>query len=185
MTDLFDGNSKRMLHVAPEKALQRKFEKLPNLDYLTGDLNERSAMVKMDITDIQFPNHSFDVIYCSHVLEHVSDDRRAMREFARVLKPVSWAVLLVPVKGDVTFEDPSVTSPEDRESLFGQFDHVRNYGLDFRDRLEEAGFKARIFTTSKIVGGDGFKRLGLPNRPNNVVFYCTLNYDPSPQHHSP
>ena len=87
-TDLFDGRPKRMLHVAPEAALAPKFRAIPGLDYLSGDLNPAAAMVQMDITDIRYPDNSFDVIYCSHVLEHVPDDRRAMRELARVLKPV-------------------------------------------------------------------------------------------------
>ena len=73
------------------------------------DVDER-----MDITDIQHPDHSFDVIYCSHVLEHVPDDRAAMREFHRTLDPGGWAVLNVPINADRTFEDPSVTDPQER-----------------------------------------------------------------------
>jgi SAM-dependent methyltransferase len=94
-TDLFDGRPKRMLHVAPEAALAPKFRAIPGLDYLSGDLDPAAAMVQMDITDIHYPDNSFDVIYCSHVLEHVPEDRRAMRELARVLKPGGWAVSAV------------------------------------------------------------------------------------------
>jgi ubiquinone/menaquinone biosynthesis C-methylase UbiE len=90
----------------------------------------------MDITDIQYPDNTFDVIYCSHVLEHVPDDRKAMREFARVLKPEGWAVFMVSLSEEHTIEDPSITSPAERERLFGQHDHVRRYGPDFKDRLD-------------------------------------------------
>jgi SAM-dependent methyltransferase len=93
------------------------------------------AMVRMDITDIQYPKDTFDVIYCSHVLEHVVDDRKAMREFHRVLRPDGWALLLVPITVEKTFEDPSVTDPEERLSVFGQEDHVRCYGPDYVERL--------------------------------------------------
>lgn len=91
-----------------------------NDGYLTADLSNPKAMVKMDITDIQYPDESFDVIYCSHVLEHVPDDRKAMQEFFRVLKKDGWAVLLVPIVGELTFEDPSIVDPVERTKIFGQ-----------------------------------------------------------------
>jgi SAM-dependent methyltransferase len=125
MTDLFDGAPKTMLHVAPEPMIQGLLKERLASGYLTADLFSPAAMVKMDITDIQYGDDTFDVIYCSHVLEHVPDDRRAMREFRRVLKPHGWAVLLVPIVISRTFEDPSITDPAERAKLFGQHDHVR------------------------------------------------------------
>lgn len=86
-TNLFDGTRKRMLHVAPELVFMAQIAKITNLDYITADLRNPRAKVKMDITNIHFPDNSFDVIYCSHVLEHVPDDLRAIGEFHRVLKP--------------------------------------------------------------------------------------------------
>jgi SAM-dependent methyltransferase len=142
-TDLFDGQQKKMLHVAPESQLVRLFEKRDYIDYLSADLFAH-AMVKRDITEIHYPDNTFDVIYCSHVLEHVCDDRKAMGEFYRVLKPGVWAILQVPITADTTFEDPTVISPEERERLFGQNDHVRRYGPDYKDRLMEAGFSLRV-----------------------------------------
>jgi SAM-dependent methyltransferase len=106
-------------------------------------------MVEMDVTSIQYPDDCFDVIYCSHVLEHVPDDRAAIRELYRVLKPGGWAILQVPISADATFEDPTVTDPDARERLFGQDDHVRRYGPDYADRLAAAGF---------LVSVDGFVR---------------------------
>jgi len=87
------------LHVAPEEALAWRFRQVPGLDYLSADLYNPRAMVKMDIACIQFPDASFDIIYCSHVLEHVPDDRRALTEFYRALSPGGYAVLIVPIAG--------------------------------------------------------------------------------------
>jgi len=104
-------------------------------------------MVKMDITDIQYPDASFDAIICNHVLEHVPDDRRAMRELYRVLKPGGWAILQVPYSEQITqsIEDPSITTPEARARVFGQEDHVRIYAKeDYLTRLEEAGFRMEL-----------------------------------------
>ena len=124
-TDLFDGAQKKMLHIAPEPCLEPRFKKWLAESYLTADLFNPHAMVKMDITNIAYPDQSFDVIYCSHVLEHVHDDRKAMREFFRVLKDKGWAILLVPIYAEKTFENPSIVEPTARLKAFGQEDHVR------------------------------------------------------------
>lgn len=161
-SDLYDGRSKRMLHVAPEVALSPKFQAIPNLDYLSGDLDPRLAMVQMDITDIRYPDNSFDVIYCSHVLEHVPDDRKAMRELARVLKPGGWAVIAVPIwHPTATYEDPSVTSKWARWWTFGQSDHVRMYGPDFLDRLQTEGFAVEIDRVPSTFTDKDVERYGL------------------------
>ena len=112
--------------------------------YLTADLMEPHVMEKMDVCDIRHPDGTFDAIYCSHVLEHVPDDRKAMREFFRTLKPGGWAVLNVPVTVDETVEDPDETDPAERLRRFGQDDHVRRYGPDYADRLKEAGFRVTV-----------------------------------------
>jgi ubiquinone/menaquinone biosynthesis C-methylase UbiE len=98
----------------------------------------------MDLTSIPLPAEQFDIIYCSHVFEHIPDDRQAMRELYRVLRKGGWAILQVPVLRDTTFEDPSVTSPAERLRLFGQEDHVRVYGKDYRDRLAAVGFHVTV-----------------------------------------
>lgn len=89
--------SGKVLHVAPEGHLKAMLQAQTNLDYLTADLRPDRGMVKMDITDITFPANTFDAIVCSHVLEHVNDDHRAMAELFRVLKPGGWAILQVPM----------------------------------------------------------------------------------------
>jgi SAM-dependent methyltransferase len=171
-TDLFDGRTKRMLHVAPERCFEYRLKECLGGSYVTSDLLDPRAMVKMDITDIQYPDESFDVIYCSHVLEHVQDDKRAMREFYRVLKEDGWAILLVPITADMNFEDPSIVNPLERLKVFGQEDHVRRYGPDYVDRLHEAGFKVTITRVSDLFEKDNVILMGLTSA-SGEIYYCT------------
>jgi SAM-dependent methyltransferase len=144
-TNLF-SEALSVLHFAPEEVLAKKLSSLRNLEYLTADLDPTKAMMEVDITNIPFGPRRFDVILCVHVLEHIPDDRKAMAELFRVLKPGGWAILQSPLDSsrETTFEDPTVTSSEDRERLFGQRDHVRVYGRDYKTRLEGAGFKVDV-----------------------------------------
>jgi len=171
-TDLFDGKSKKMLHVAPEPCFESRFRKQLGANYITADLSDPRAMVKMDITDIKYPDESFDVIYCSHVLEHVPDDRRAMREFRRILTRNGWAILLVPVYEGKTFEDPTIVDPQERLKAFGQDDHVRIYGEDYVDRLRDAGFKVQVTRIDELVGKDDATRMGLTSA-SGEIYFCT------------
>jgi len=173
MTNLFDRAAKKMLHVAPERCFESRLKKYfePG-NYVTADLLNPRAMVKMDITDIQYPNGYFDIIFCSHVLEHVQDHKKALTEFYRVLKQGGWAILNVPINAPRTFEDPSVVDPAERLKLFGQEDHVRRYGPDYIDRLREAGFKVRVSGVSDLVTKDEIIRMGL-TPASGEVFYCS------------
>ncbi|MDP8208209.1 MAG: methyltransferase domain-containing protein [Candidatus Electryonea clarkiae] len=171
-TDLFDSRHKMMLHVAPERCFESRFIEYLGDNYLTADLFNPRAMTKMDITDIKYPDQSFDVIYCSHVLEHVQDDKKAMREFYRVLKLNGWAILLVPITAEETFEDPLIVEPEERLKSFGQRDHVRRYGPDFIDRLREAGFKVEVTQVNGLVRDDEAIKMGL-TLASGEIFYCT------------
>lgn len=137
--------------MAPEPELARRFVRIPELEYISGDLDDAHAMVKMDITDIQYPDHSFDVIFCSHVLEHVPDDRKALREFYRILRPRGWAMIPVPLISDKTFEDFSATDPAERERVFGHPTHVRKCGPDYKERMEQAGFKVTCFVPGDVL----------------------------------
>lgn len=171
-TALFDGTPKKMLHVAPERCFESKFKQRFGDNYLTADLFAPRVMVKMDITDIEYPDQSFDVIYCSHVLEHVQDDKKAMREFFRVLKNDGWAILLVPVTSEKTFEDPSIVDPVERLKVFGHKDHVRRYGPDYVDRLREAGFSVEITKVNDLVQSDEAVIMGL-TPASGEIYYCT------------
>lgn len=172
MTDLFDGLPKSVLHIAPESCFVARFKELLGDGYLTADLNSRRAMVRMDITDIRYADRAFDVIYCSHVLEHVLDDRRAMRELFRVLKPGGWAIILVPIHDGPTFEDSSIVVPKERLKAFGQADHVRRYGADYVERLREAGFTVSITTVSDLVDERDADRMGLTTA-SGQIHCCT------------
>lgn len=170
-TNIFEQNEKRMLHIAPEEVFIQRLKKIDNLNYLTADLHDPNAMIKMDITDIQYPDNQFDIIYCSHVLEHIQNDQQAMRELFRVLKPGGWAILQVPITANETFEDPSVTDPQERKKLFGQHDHVRRYGPDYKDRLKKAGFNTQVFNVNEIVERGNVIKYGLMTEEK--VYYCT------------
>jgi SAM-dependent methyltransferase len=169
-TNLFDGHPKRVLHVAPEQAFEGRLRDRLGAGYLTADLLDPHVMERMDITDIQYPDESFDVIYCSHVLEHVEDDQRAMREFRRVLKKSGWAILLVPIMGDMTFEDPTVVRPSDRLRVFGQEDHVRRYGRDYADRLRRAGFDVQVTRVSDMIPSSQAVRMGVTGAGD--IYHC-------------
>ena len=169
-TNFFTDNL-RVLEIAPMDFLEHKFQAMPNLDYVSVDLESPIAMVKMDITDMQFPDNCFDCTICCHVLEHIPDDRKAMREIFRVLKPGGWAILQVPIFGEKTFEDPTITAPEERERVFGQRDHVRIYGLDYKDRLEDAGFIVKVDDYVKELSDDTIKKYGLMR--DESIYFCS------------
>lgn len=170
-TNLLDGTPKRLLHIAPERCVARMFRQVDQLDYLSADLTKRKAMVRMDITDIHYPDNSFSAIYCSHVLEHVPADRKAMSEFFRVLKPGGWALLQVPITDEKTFEDPRVTDPRERKRQFGQWDHVRRCGPDYVDRLRDAGFNAKTVRASDFLDAADAERMRIGD--NELIFFCT------------
>src|SRR5204863_5015044 len=152
MTNLFDGQDKRVLHVAPEACFEPRLKSRLGTNYLTADLLNPHAMVRMDITNIQYPDNHFDAVYCSHVLEHVPDDKKAIREFHRILRPDGWAILLVPITADRTIEDPSITDARERLRVFGQEDHVRRYGPDYVERLREVGFTVKVALVADLFG---------------------------------
>ena len=154
----------RMLHLAPEYCYLTRFKKQDNLDYVTGDLNSPWADHHFDCHDIPFDSDSFDVVMANHLLEHVQDDRRVMREFHRVMKPGGWGIFQVPInyKDAQTAEDPNVTDPMERERLYWQQDHVRLYGHeDYPSRLRDAGFEVTVVDMRTLLGEELYERFGL------------------------
>ena len=148
--DINLSNSK-LLHIAPEKRLMDYFINLNIEEYVCGDLfaegyNYPRLVKKLDVTNLPFKNDHFDLIICNHVLEHINDDTKAIKEIYRVLKNNGKAILQVPIsfKIDKTYEDSRVTSPKQREIKFGQNDHVRVYGKDYVNRLESCGFRVEV-----------------------------------------
>jgi len=141
-TDFFE-KPQSVLHFAPEQAFYQRFRSAENLQYTTTDLNSPLADVKADICNLPFDSDAFDIILCNHVLEHIPDDRKAMQELYRVMKPGGWGIFQVPqdLNREQTFEDPSITDKEERRKVFGQYDHVRIYGRDYFDILKDSGFR--------------------------------------------
>ncbi|MFI5204936.1 MAG: class I SAM-dependent methyltransferase [Flavobacteriales bacterium] len=143
-----------VLHIAPEQCFYKRFRKMKNLKYTTADIESPLADVKMDLHHAPFKDNEFDIIFCNHVLEHVDDDAQCMRELYRMLKPGGFAIMQVPIdyNREKTYEDPSITSPEDREKHFWQKDHVRLFGRDYPTRLSAAGFKMDCNELAKQLG---------------------------------
>ena len=153
----------KMLHIAPEQCFLKRFKAQKNLDYITSDLYSPIADVKADICDLPFDNDSFDVVFCNHVLEHIEDDNKAMSELFRVLKPGGFGIFQIPqdLDREKTYEDFSITYPEERTKHFGQYDHVRVYGKDYFKRLQAVGFTVNEVNYSKSLTKDLVKKYGL------------------------
>ncbi|MCG9892951.1 MAG: methyltransferase domain-containing protein [Thermosynechococcaceae cyanobacterium MS004] len=149
----------KLLHVAPEVCIASPLK--TQYDYLSVDMDPAKAMQQMDICQIPLPGESFDAIICNHVLEHIPDDMKALHELYRVLKPNGWASIQVPMVGEETQEDLTITDPSMRARLYGQSDHVRQYGRDFRQRLESTGFQVAIILKSELVQSEDLKKLSL------------------------
>lgn len=166
-TDLTKGFSK-VLHIAPERNLRTYLATfLTNNNYICGDLYPTDPFIqKMDTTQLQFPDNSFDVVLCSHVLEHIPNDIQAMKELYRVMRPDGWGILQVPIALNLeqTFEDWNVTTPEGRVQTFGQEDHVRIYGQDYVERLKTVGFLVEKYNLAKKYGMNEAKKYGLSDR---------------------
>ena len=160
LRDYYEINKKgniKVLHIAPEKGLINYFQSLNNITYICGDkftqgYHYPKFVENMDITSIHYEANSFDMVICNHVLEHIIDDKKAIAEIFRVLKPGGNAILQVPLAlaMDRTIEDYSIVDHREREKLYGQFDHVRLYGKDYKDRLESAGFMVEMVSLEQL-----------------------------------
>ena len=151
----FFTSKKKVLHMAPEQCFLSRFKKL-NHEYITADIDSPIADVKADIVNLPFNDNSFDVVFCNHVLEHIQDDTKAMKELFRVMKKGGMGVFQVPqdLNRDVTFEDNSITDPKERAKIFGQYDHVRVYGRDYFDKLRSVGFKVEEVNYSQKISSE-------------------------------
>lgn len=156
-TEQFSFNNlvagKRILHFAPETILANKLKNLA-ASYTTADLFRSGSDMKLDIANMSnFSDNSFDLLVACDVLEHVPEHIKAMQEIHRILSPGGYAILTVPQKDNLatTFEDPSIVDPKEREKIFGQIDHLRIYGDDFPQILEQAaGFKVTVVNESEF-----------------------------------
>lgn len=170
-TDFFTARL-AVLDVAPVWYIQHRCRRLPNLDYLSVDLESPVAMRHMDLTALALPDRSFDCILCIHVLEHVADEARALAELQRVLKPGGWALLQVPLDGRLehTREDPAVCDPVERRRRFGHPDHLRRYGRDYPERLRRAGFAVTADDWAASLPAEQARRWAVPR--SQIIYRC-------------
>lgn len=166
------STKKNVLHVAPEACLREQLQNNPRLNYITADLDSPDAAVRMDVCAIPFRDGFFDVVLCNHVLEHVPDDQLGVQEIFRVLREGGWAILQVPIDPDldVTFEDDSIVDPVQRQLMYGQDDHVRQYGRDYPARLRQAGFAITERDFCQELGSEQAARFGLD--PKEKLYVC-------------
>lgn len=163
----------KVMHIAPEQPFRKRFKKLKNLDYTTGDLVSPIADIHFDIMNIPLEDEIYDFVICNHVLEHVEDDIHAMKELKRILKPGGTAILQVPInyESEITIEDKSITNPKEREKVFGQYDHVRYHGLDYPERLKKAGFEVTEFDIKTKISETLIDKYKLDSREILYVSY--------------
>lgn len=143
-----------VLHFAPEWGLKEHLLNFPNLEYRTTDLDSPLADEHFDITAIPYAEQTVDVIFCNHVLEHIPDDRKAMSELHRILRPGGWALVMTPLSPKMETTLEGIQDPDQRLAEYGQEDHVRLYGTDFYDRLREAGFRVEVVDYAAALPGD-------------------------------
>lgn len=165
----------RTLHIAPEVCIMHHLK--PHFaahagQYITADLESPLADLHFDVQQIPLADKSVDVVICNHLLEHVADDRQALRELHRILNPGGWGILLSPVERDYeqTFEDDTITDPDERTRIFGQYDHRRIYGADYTDRLRSVGFEAADIDYSASFDDKTRQKYALPEDHIYVVY---------------
>ena len=170
-TDFFDFAAD-VLHIAPEQAFVKRFRQLNHRSYITSDLHSPLADVQADICNLPFSDQQFDWVVCNHVLEHIPSDKIAMQEIFRVLKTGGTAILQVPLRLDQsTFEDDRITDPKERAQVFGQYDHVRIYGKDYQERLEQIGFQVKMLAYAEQLTSEEQTRYAVP--ANEIIPICT------------
>src|SRR5210317_437701 len=159
----FLNDSLKVLHVAPEQVFYQKFKAFSHWKYTTTDLHSPLADVKADICALPFEDNSYDLILCNHVLEHIPNDRKAMSELYRVLKKGGTLIAQVPLDENrtTTFEDNSITDRKERTKVFGQYDHVRVYGKDYLEFLDQTGFSSKFIDYTEKLPKEEIKRYGL------------------------
>lgn len=165
----------KILHFAPEYILQKRLRRLKNLDYLSVDLFSPLAMqTGVDILNLPFDENSYDLILCSHVLAHVSDDRKALREMKRVLKTTGTLILLTgetPNGQTTTLEYENVNSAEERLKLYGRSDRFRIYGSDFAQRCEKEGFSVKLVKYAEQFPDEVRTQFGLSTK--DTIYLCS------------
>lgn len=153
--------SGRVLHFAPEGAIETYIRRNEHVDYYSGDIVQGKAMHVTDITDIPYKDSMFDYVISNHILEHIEDEGKAVSEIKRVLKRGGKWIFSFPVCKDIkTYEDKEIVLPEQRLKAYGQKDHVRLYGYDFAKRFEQYGLKLDIYSPKNELDDDLIAKYG-------------------------
>lgn len=165
----FGSEKVRLLDIAPDWSFQEFCRSYPNVDYVSIDIQSPLAIKHMDIRDLKFPDDSFDCILCYHVLEHIDDDMLALAELRRVLRPGGWALIQVPIQVEKTVERIEL-SREEQKDILKWPGHLRAYGKDYADRLEEAGFEVEVVDYVRSFTEEEIKRFGFD--PEEDLYFC-------------
>lgn len=159
------------LHFAPENGIARLIGTNKDCRYYTADLASGRAMMRMDLREILFEDSTFDYIIVNHVLEHVKEERSVIEELKRVLRQDGVMILSFPVCLDQdTYEETDILTKEERLSRFGQEDHVRLYGRDFKKRLESYGLSVEMKIPEQELSHDEIEKYGFIQ--NDMVLLC-------------
>lgn len=156
-----------LLHIASEAALVKFFNTLSPRRYVLGDLHPQGPdTLKVDLENMQFPDVSFDMIIFNHVLEHVEDHRRALREAFRVLRPGGRLICQTPFAARLTstFEDAKLQSAADRLYFYGQDDHARLFGTDIENMIQQAGFSGNLVWHDDVLSDIDPEQYGVNER---------------------
>ncbi|WP_093290313.1 methyltransferase domain-containing protein [Thermoactinomyces sp. DSM 45892] len=175
-TDLFMAQA-FVFHIDPEKEkhVKNKLAEYSNLHYVSGEFKPLDPWTKgLDVTNLYYKDHSFDVIICSHILDNISEDRKAMSELYRVMKVGGWGIMQVPLAINIgtSLEDEQRITPEDRARVYGHPDHVRVYAKeDYIKRLESVGFRVELYNIAKRYSFEEAHRLGLSKEDNLYIVH--------------
>lgn len=162
----------RLLHFAPENPIYDYIKQNGNIDYYTCDILPGRAMHVVDITDIPFKENTFDYIISNHIMEHIKDEKKAVSEIKRVLKPNGKWIFSFPICTDMkTYENDEIIMPEDKLEAYGQEDHVRLYGFDYKERFENYGLKIEVFSPEREISKEDISKYGFVK--DDVVLVAT------------
>lgn len=173
-TDLF-SRERKVLHFAPEWIIRKRFrQSASRRGYYSADINPALADHVADIMQIPFPEGTFDCIICSHVLGHVPDEKKAVAEMYRVLKPGGEALVMTVINPDnpVTVEDPALTSPEERLAAYGEADLLRLHGRDFAERLSGEGIEVEVIDYRTKLTPSENRRMSTGNGNRELIYRC-------------
>lgn len=169
-TDIYQADC-NVLHIAPEDHLSGWIRLNSKCDYYMGDIELGKTDHRVDLTDIQFKDQFFDYVIANHVLEHIENLSSAFTEIKRVLKPNGKLIVSFPVCMDIkTKEDKSIVKPEDRLREFGQSDHVRLFGNDYKEYIEKHGFKVEVKSPEDCLTKDMIEKYGLIK--DDILLIC-------------